>query len=532
MIISLSSPLRLVTAIAVLGAAVAMMSPSAFAVVVISDGFGDADLNNNGTPFEDVDTNVQGSLSDTTYVPGRLRTNLPGDFDGNQTVDLRDYTVWRDNLGDPSDEVIADSGDGIDGVTNADYLLWQGNLGAASPNNNEISEPALNPSDTGIRWLQMRGFTGAANTMLPGSDDSKPLLRIVDDSQGAMLETKASSEPGGLDVKAIDSGYAMAWESKGGGSSAAGFFDQQIALGPQDGDEVKVSFDFRIWRDAPNQNGNNTDNVPAGLGEVRFGLFQDTDNQLVAPNNVNPFAGRQPVDGEGNTIDDQFTPAIWGQEEGMFEGSLTGTQGAGDDVGTNGDHGWTASAPLGDITAPPVLLNGSTARIREEIQSDRILQGQDTHTIAQPQDTTPDDPFNPTFDFINMSTDGVYNIALSLVRATDTNPGDTITASLIITDITDPQNPVEFVLSGTESLDDGNTPGSGGIQSDAWDYFAIRNDGSGAAEFDFILDNFLLEVNGSNAPSLVVGANVPEPASVFLFGLAGVSLLAVSRFRS
>lgn len=243
---------RSLGATCLLAAAMALSNCSpCFAVVVLSDGFGDADINNNSIPLEFVDTNINGSLEDTTYVPGRL-------VDGSMT----------------------------------------------EPENNELTS-VLNASDTGIRWIQMRGFSSAASNTVPGSGDSKPQMRIVDDTQGAMLETSGGT--GGLGISAIDDGYAMAWESKGGGSSAAGFFGQRVELGPEVDDEVKVSFDFRIWRDAPNLNGTNVNNEPS-QGELRFGLYQDTDEQL---GQSNPFAGRQ-VDAEGMPIAG-LVPAVWGR---------------------------------------------------------------------------------------------------------------------------------------------------------------------------------------------------------------------------
>lgn len=426
---------RLMPAIAILACTVPA-SP-AHAVVVISDGFGDADINNNGIALEDADVNVAGEapLGDpNTYVPARLE-----DPEGN------------------------------------------------GPANNEITS-VLDPTDTGIRWLQSRGFTGGTTGSSPnaGTGQSKPTIRIVDDTQGAMLETM-TGVPGALGITAIDSGPAMSWESRGGGSSATGFFGQTVELGPEVGDEVKVSFDFRFWRDAPNAN---TALEPV-RGELRFGLFQDTDNQI---GQTNPFAGRQvDLDNDG-FVDD--VPAVWGQEEGFFEGDLAGDKGPGDDVGATGDNGWTASVFAGDS----ILENGGGTRIREELQADRILQGSDVHTIAQPEDIDPS-PFDEAFDFVTLNNANVYNLSLSLVRDTAETAGDTITATLKVIDKVTNE---EWTLSGTEGLEDSTSggvpiPGTGGIQSDSWDYFAIRNATSGSSEFDFILDNFLVEVNGSNA---------------------------------
>ncbi|MEN1679712.1 MAG: PEP-CTERM sorting domain-containing protein [Planctomycetota bacterium] len=54
---------------------------------------------------------------------------IDGDFNGDGVVDTADYTVWRDNLNGPSDSVINDAGDGVDGVTVADYAVWKSNFG-------------------------------------------------------------------------------------------------------------------------------------------------------------------------------------------------------------------------------------------------------------------------------------------------------------------------------------------------------------------------------------------------------------------
>lgn len=417
--------------IAMLSAAtIASSALPAMAVVVISDGFGDADINNNGVSLEDVDVSPQGGVGSTTYIPGRLF---------------------------------------VDGES-------------GEPTNPEI-DTVLDASDSGIRWLNIRGFSGAPSTAIPGSGSSKPSMRIVDDTQGVMVET--SNGTGGLGIDAIDDGYAMSWESRGGGSIAAGFFDRTISLGPEVDDKLSVSFDFRVWRDAPNVNSGADSNNSPSFGELRFGLYQDTDDQLGM---TNPFAGRQ-VDSEGVPIAG-FVPAVWGQDEGLFEGNLTGTQGAGDDIGANGDAGWQASVFMGDA----LVVDGGGSRIREEVNADRLLQGSsDVETAAQPENMAMGGPFDPPeFDFINLDLTKVYNIELALTRATLVEGADSIFSELIITD---KETGEVSSFGGLNDLDDLNLPG---IDSDSWDYFAIRNASSGGGEFDFIMDNFTIEVEGSN----------------------------------
>ena len=121
-----------------------------------------------------------------------------------------------------------------------------------------------------------------------------------------MLETQPTSTVGTLGKTAINDGYALSYNSKGRGNSAVALFDQTISLGPEVGDQVKVSFDFRVWRDSPNAN---TFEQPDDA-ELRFGLFQDTDNQLGL---TNPVAGPD--------VAGVKTGAVWGQDDGYFDGT-------------------------------------------------------------------------------------------------------------------------------------------------------------------------------------------------------------------
>lgn len=55
--------------------------------------------------------------------------SVDGDFNGDGTVNLADYTVWRDNLGAADESAIGGNGDGMNGVDAADYQLWKDNFG-------------------------------------------------------------------------------------------------------------------------------------------------------------------------------------------------------------------------------------------------------------------------------------------------------------------------------------------------------------------------------------------------------------------
>ena len=56
---------------------------------------------------------------------------LPGDFNGDNIVDIADYTVWRNNLGAADETGISGNGDG-GGVTASDYQLWKENFGQSA----------------------------------------------------------------------------------------------------------------------------------------------------------------------------------------------------------------------------------------------------------------------------------------------------------------------------------------------------------------------------------------------------------------
>ncbi len=59
-----------------------------------------------------------------------LTVALPGDFNGDQTVNLADYTVWRDNLGGPDQGIYLNgAGDGSPLIGMGDYQLWKASFG-------------------------------------------------------------------------------------------------------------------------------------------------------------------------------------------------------------------------------------------------------------------------------------------------------------------------------------------------------------------------------------------------------------------
>lgn len=513
-------PLTMVAALL----AVLLVFEDSYGVVVISDGFGDGDRNNNGLAFEANDA----------------MNNIEGDVTG-------DYTPIG-GLGTP---LVFPEGTTVLGATTAD------------PGN-----------DPGIRWTSTGGVTNS------GAGDPAARPRIINDAAGHMPDTVGSGvgffnsiSSTTQFIPALDSGLALGFEGKGRGRSISGFFETDgdystkegtISLGSKVNDEVKVSFDFRVWMSAPNFNtgsGDNTNHMP-NRGEIRFGLYQDADDQL---GQTNLFAG-------GTGVLD----AVWGEDDGGFRGEFFGPD-------ASGDPGWFARVPLFDPDAPVNPLfgpfpDGMNARIVQEtngtpdntaihLQGSSFGNGGDTDVVALPDQIAP--------DFVTLENTKRYNIELSLKRIDETGgstdsavDGDNIEATLSVFDLDNPGT--VFTLTGFNPLDPEGLDETAGFYSDAWDYFSITTAGSSDSdELDFVIDNFQVEVIGSNEPmsttdtepdgdidgadflelqrsnptlipqwqvdyasgSLSAATAVPEPASVVAVCLGGLIALGASRQR-
>ena len=121
-----------------------------------------------------VDGSVSGSgLSsfDLPVVPGmewdtsQLLTNglisidvtLPGDYNADGTVDAADYTVWRDNLGEPAGALPSDIDGGV--IGQAQYDTWVAHFGQSVPTTTAaVPEPGA--------LVLFAGFLAAAYTAL------------------------------------------------------------------------------------------------------------------------------------------------------------------------------------------------------------------------------------------------------------------------------------------------------------------------------------------------------------------------------
>jgi hypothetical protein len=261
-------------------------------------------------------------------------------------------------------------------------------------------------------------------------------------------------------------------ESRGGGSSFIGNFGQSISLGTVAGDKVVTSVNFRSWAES------NAPTTPAAINEIRWGLYQDTDHQLgsTAPVGAGWFG---PPSGNGANV-------VWGKDDGNWFASSPGAA---------GDKGIYVSNEFGsDLAAPTnarikweynqLNINGTTnnARILEgNGVSDTAGAGGDTATIASPTTNGPGGIFNDTAlapHLLSMTItrldNGLANVAYSidgnLVLSDDIKSTDTGYNVL---------QPIPF----------------------SYDYVAFRD----TTDYDFAIDDFKVEIFGSNAVGGVQG---------------------------
>ncbi|TWT41436.1 FG-GAP-like repeat-containing protein [Botrimarina hoheduenensis] len=100
-------------------------------------------------------TQVLADVALDQYLSVAYADRLVGDFNGDGTVDVADYTVWRDAEGTQEIGNAADANG--DGLVNADdYSAWAANFGATSAGGSSIPEPTTQL----LIMLMMAAFGG------------------------------------------------------------------------------------------------------------------------------------------------------------------------------------------------------------------------------------------------------------------------------------------------------------------------------------------------------------------------------------
>lgn len=99
-------------------------------------------------------TNSQGEVYNARVDYVGVAPVLPGDYNDDGSVNLADYTVWRDNLGSN----VSLPNDGTPGVTASDYTIWKNNFGAVSSSVSMVSAASV-PEPSAV--LLLCGAIGA-----------------------------------------------------------------------------------------------------------------------------------------------------------------------------------------------------------------------------------------------------------------------------------------------------------------------------------------------------------------------------------
>lgn len=73
------------------------------------------------------------SYTATEVVLSDFASIVAGDFNDDGTVDIADYTVWRDNLGAADESALNGNGTGDGVIDESDYALWQTFFGLTAP---------------------------------------------------------------------------------------------------------------------------------------------------------------------------------------------------------------------------------------------------------------------------------------------------------------------------------------------------------------------------------------------------------------
>jgi hypothetical protein len=151
------------------------------------------------------------ALVDSTTL---ISTELPGDYDGSQTVDQDDYNLWRTHFGATSGVGLQADGnhDGI--VDAADYIVWRKNLGRSSI--------GYSFNTIGQTYTQNFNFFQGAEPTLPAhftftADSGIDIFRGVFNS----TINSASSFTGIMAATSDGLNHSLAWRENTGSAALA-----------------------------------------------------------------------------------------------------------------------------------------------------------------------------------------------------------------------------------------------------------------------------------------------------------------------
>jgi mannan endo-1,4-beta-mannosidase len=103
------------------------------------------------------------TLDELPLMPWSNAATVPGDYNGDGTVDAADYTVWRDSLG--STEDLAADGNINGQVDEGDYDVWKEHFGETAPGSGAGSATNVPEPASALLWLLTAGLTAGLTAL-------------------------------------------------------------------------------------------------------------------------------------------------------------------------------------------------------------------------------------------------------------------------------------------------------------------------------------------------------------------------------
>ncbi|WP_425395395.1 DUF1559 domain-containing protein [Aeoliella sp.] len=308
---------------------------------------------------------------------------LLGDFNGDEIVNIADYTVWRNNLGG-DESVLLGNGNNNGTVDEGDYSLWKSNFGTAGSGSGSVSAATVPEPSSGIAAVialalggtmlvsrrrnlcwQRIAITAFAMFLLSTAHAATTLdreYRLGDDGEGASdgstvgagngfgTTFDSAGTPGAGDLQdLIPSGFLLHTKVGGsGGRPGAATEDLGIVF---DGTDDLLYTPFSM--NAPTQMWDNATFFPSGFPHNYEGIYSHGIQFWAKPNQTVLTAGQRQ-----DLVIDTPENGVYITNSGNWGLQFDGGGDSGVDVaGTVDSNGWAHVMQLGGIVD---LKNGSS----------------------------------------------------------------------------------------------------------------------------------------------------------------------------
>jgi hypothetical protein len=124
-----------------------------------------------------------------TGIIAVVSTAVPGDYNGDGTVDAADYTVWRDSLGLTGNNLAADgNGNGV--IDAGDYDVWMAHFGDHAGSGSGSAATVPEPATLAIALIG--AIVVVSRCVGGGPETSRPATRMANSSRRLRPSHRAS----------------------------------------------------------------------------------------------------------------------------------------------------------------------------------------------------------------------------------------------------------------------------------------------------------------------------------------------------